>query len=229
MARRSEEKTDWLGNKYIQHYDEYGNKSGTSDQQTDWLGNTYTQHYDKNGDKSGTSESKKDWLGNDFTQNYGRNGDKSGTSEEESDWIGNKYTQHYNKRGEKSSYSENKKDWIGNDYRSTSRGSGGCFLTTACVEHKGLKDDCRELQVLRNFRDNYVALRPGGFQLIKDYYQRAPKIVKAINLSADKSLLLESLYIQIKQAADLIEEGEHEKAFKLYYKTTQELGKRFNY
>ena len=31
--------------------------------------------------------------------------------------------------------------------------SGGCFLTSACTEARGLPDDCHELTVLRSFRD----------------------------------------------------------------------------
>jgi hypothetical protein len=31
-----------------------------------------------------------------------------------------------------------------------------CFITTACVSQMGHNDSCYELQVLRNFRDNYL-------------------------------------------------------------------------
>lgn len=34
--------------------------------------------------------------------------------------------------------------------------SGGCFVTTACVKMLGLPDDCREMTVLRNFRDSLL-------------------------------------------------------------------------
>lgn len=36
---------------------------------------------------------------------------------------------------------------------SSNNNSSGCYLTSACVNAKGLPDDCEELTVLRNFRD----------------------------------------------------------------------------
>ena len=38
--------------------------------------------------------------------------------------------------------------------------SGGCFLTSACTEARGLPDDCHELTVLRAFRDGYLRSQP---------------------------------------------------------------------
>jgi hypothetical protein len=91
----SEERTDWLGNKYTQHYDKDGNKAGYSDERTDWLGNKYTQHHDKEGSKAGYSDERTDWLGNEYTQHHDKEGSKAGYSDERTDWLGNKYTQHY--------------------------------------------------------------------------------------------------------------------------------------
>ncbi len=56
-------------------------------------------------------------------------------------------------------------------------GSGGCFLTTAIVEHRGEADDGPTLTKLRNFRDTYLVDYP---EEVKKYYQVAPKIVAAI-------------------------------------------------
>lgn len=223
MAKKSEKKTDWLGNKYTQHYDKNGNKSGKSESKKDWLGNNYTQHTDKKGNNSGRSERKKDWLGNDYSQKYDRNGNKSGKSEAKKDWLGNNYTQHTNKSGNNTNKTVTKKDWLGNSYRSTSKSSGGCYLTTACVEHKGLSDNCRELQTLRNFRDEYVAKNEKGLLLISEYYEKAPKIVNVINNSKNKSSILDDLYSKILQTIELIDNNEKEKAFQMYYLTAKEL------
>lgn len=53
--------------------------------------------------------------------------------------------------------------------------SNGCYLTTACVEYKGLSDSCKELTLLRNFRDNYM--KNNSSTDIDKYYQVAPRIV----------------------------------------------------
>lgn len=59
--------------------------------------------------------------------------------------------------------------------------SGGCYLTSACVVAKGLPDDCEELTVLRDFRDNWLKHQPGGLAEVAEYYAVAPQIVDNIN------------------------------------------------
>ncbi len=56
-----------------------------------------------------------------------------------------------------------------------------CFLTTATCSVIGLPDDCWELQTLRLFRDTHLSITPTGKELIKEYYNTAPNIVKKIN------------------------------------------------
>ena len=53
----------------------------------------------------------------------------------------------------------------------------GCFITTACCEALGLDDDCFELRTLRRYRDQVLALRPGGAGDIAAYYELAPLIL----------------------------------------------------
>ena len=59
-------------------------------------------------------------------------------------------------------------------------GGGGCFLTTACCEYKGLGDNCEELTVLRNFRDTKVPK-----DTVRKYYSIAPSIVEKIKDSPE--------------------------------------------
>jgi hypothetical protein len=53
----------------------------------------------------------------------------------------------------------------------------GCFITTACCETLGLDDDCFELRTLRRYRDQVLAMRPGGADDIAFYYRLAPLIL----------------------------------------------------
>ena len=48
---------------------------------------------------------------------------------------------------------------------------GACFLTTACVQYAGLEDDCEELTIMRNFRDDYLLRQDSGKQLVEEYYR----------------------------------------------------------
>ena len=65
--------------------------------------------------------------------------------------------------------------------------SGGCFLTTACTEAKGLPDNCRELETLRHFRDNYMMNVPEGKADIAHYYKTAPSVYAARTATAARA------------------------------------------
>jgi len=127
---RSEKKTDWLGNEYIQHYDDDGNEVGTSKEATSWLGDKYTQHYDAQGEESGTSKEATSWLGDKYTQHHDRDGEESGTSKADRTWLGDDYTQHYDADGNESGTSRRETDWLGNPYVET-RSDAPTFDSTA--------------------------------------------------------------------------------------------------
>ena len=93
---------------------------------------------------------------------------------------------------------------------------GGCFLTTACCEHKGLPDDCYELQTLRKFRDEYLMSKEYGKEIVRLYYEEAPKIVEKIDSKPDKDQMYEKIYIRIKEIVQLIEEGQFSEAVIIY-------------
>jgi hypothetical protein len=105
--------------------------------------------------------------------------------------------------------------------------SGGCFLTTACVEHAGLADDCHELQVLRHFRDDYVATLPDGEAILAEYYKSAPTIVRRIQLSQQRDDVLRRLFGTVKEAVTLIEAGCHKQAFDSYVVTFKKLNEQY--
>ena len=102
--------------------------------------------------------------------------------------------------------------------------SSGCFLTSACVEARGLLDDCRELTVLRKFREGYLRSTPEGIKEIAEYYFIAPQIVSAIQKRDDSLAVFDSIYAKlVKPCVDFIENGDNESAHKLYRETVQQL------
>jgi hypothetical protein len=68
-----------------------------------------------------------------------------------------------------------------------------CFITTACCQTLGLDDDCFELRMLRRYRDQVLALRPGGANEIAAYYQLAPLILAGLPRET-RAARLRSLY-----------------------------------
>lgn len=102
--------------------------------------------------------------------------------------------------------------------------SSGCFLTSACVEAKGLPDDCHELTVLRHFREGYLRSLPEGREEIAEYYYVAPQIVTEIKKRADSITIFDSIYEKlVKPCVDMIERGENEGAHMLYRDTVKRL------
>ena len=104
----------------------------------------------------------------------------------------------------------------------------GCFLTSACVAVKGLRDDCPELQILRAYRDTYLALRENGRADIEEYYAVAPRIVRGINARPDAESVWSELYERlVLPCVTLIRNGENEAAYRLYKETTLGLKTKF--
>lgn len=105
----------------------------------------------------------------------------------------------------------------------SSTSSGGCYLTSACCQYKGLPDDCYELQTLRQFRDNELISLPDGQAIIERYYRDAPKIVSRIEASEQKDAIYGSVYEKIKEIVAYIEKGEHIIAILQYMLLTYDL------
>jgi hypothetical protein len=95
-------------------------------------------------------------------------------------------------------------------------GKNNCFLTSACVFHKGLADDCAELTALRKFRDSYMMKTAEGSKLVEEYYAIAPSIVEKIEKREDKDEIYDSIYADILACIKLIEEQKFEETVAAY-------------
>lgn len=104
---------------------------------------------------------------------------------------------------------------------------GCCYITTACVEQRGLADDCEELTVLRQFRDNYLIKKANGRRLLELYYKHSPQIVAAIHNRDDEDEILERLYRIIQACVEAIKAGDNEFAFQTYCRMVIELKDEF--
>jgi hypothetical protein len=94
---------------------------------------------------------------------------------------------------------------------------GGCFITTAVCESRGEPDDCPTLTKLRAFRDSYMQETKQRKELVRLYYDVAPKIVERINVREDRQSFIEYLYCRfIVPACASIDRGDLRDAFNLY-------------
>ena len=103
-----------------------------------------------------------------------------------------------------------------------------CFISTAASQSLGHNDSCRELNLLRLFRDSYMLATPRRRQQIEMYYRIAPRIVCQIESSANAASIWRHLWFDhIRPAVAAIERGLPEEAHKRYVAMMRELRTEF--
>ena len=95
-------------------------------------------------------------------------------------------------------------------------GGGGCYMTSACCDYRGLPDDCRELTAMRRLRDAHMLHTEAGRRMIEDYYRVAPTIVERIDASEQRGALYEYIFSVVRRCADLVERDDFEDAVTAY-------------
>lgn len=105
-----------------------------------------------------------------------------------------------------------------------------CYITTAVCESRKLSDDCFELSVLRDYRDNILAKEEGGEDIINEYYDIAPTIVKRINRSSNPEEIYDSIYRDyILGCIENIENKQYDMCRESYTKMVSELKSKYAY
>lgn len=114
--------------------------------------------------------------------------------------------------------------WIDTNKSTGSDDYEGCFLTTACVENKGLADDCDELTTLRLLRDNFMKTTAEGNELINAYQTLGPQIVTAINSFENKKEIYDFMYEHmISPSVALVKQGNMNDAVSFYKESVKHL------
>jgi len=123
-----------------------------------------------------------------------------------------------------------KSDYIfpNNSYVLEKKKDEGCFITSACARARGLPDDCRELTILRSYRDTYLRGTEDGRRLIGEYYAVAPQIVAAIDRSTEAAGQYTAIYEHlVRPAVAAIDQGRLDDALVLYADWVAKLSARF--
>ena len=102
---------------------------------------------------------------------------------------------------------------------------GGCFLTEAVVGKRGVEaDDGPTLTALRAFRDGYMQATGARQDLVRHYYEIAPRIVAAIpSGDADWAWIGE----RVDEAVAAIGSGADDRAFAIYVGMVERLSERW--
>lgn len=113
----------------------------------------------------------------------------------------------------------------GPDKSDTNSGSGGCYLTSACMKHMqdNFDDNCEELTILRWFRDKFVSKED-----IEHYYKTAPIIVEAIDDVEENDNIYNYIYDNIVNACVVaIKNGDYDFAYNRYKNSILALEEQF--
>lgn len=106
--------------------------------------------------------------------------------------------------------------------------TGGCYLTTACVDYFGKPDDCYELETLRSFRDGFMQTSTEMKEAAKKYYVIAPKIVAKINSLPNKASVYQKMYTDLVQKCiNLINKGKNKEAYETYKDYSEALEEKY--
>jgi len=102
-----------------------------------------------------------------------------------------------------------------------------CFITTACVDFYGLSENCKQLQILRRFRDEHLLKSKDGFDLIKQYYSIAPSLVCKLKKDDASKKIFNLIFNKINLACEEIGNSNYSSATEIYKSIVKFLLKRY--
>ena len=92
-----------------------------------------------------------------------------------------------------------------------------CYITTAVCRGLHKPEDCYELNLLKQYRDGYLASAEGGEETIGQYYDMAPTIVKRVEKRENKEEIYRYLYdAYISPCIHFIEDGRNQECREKY-------------
>jgi hypothetical protein len=105
-----------------------------------------------------------------------------------------------------------------------------CYITTAVCRSLNKTDDCYELTLLRDYRDHYLMNSENGEELVKEYYNIAPTIVKRIDRGDNSAEVYARIWQDyLNPCIHLIEEEKKEECRELYSDMVRKLEKKYLY
>lgn len=105
-----------------------------------------------------------------------------------------------------------------------------CYVTTAVCESQGRPDNCYELNLLRDYRDHYLLNEAGEKELVYEYYNVAPTIVKRISRQENSREIYEDIWdTYLKPCIQMIENDKKAECKNIYCDMVRQLQKRYLY
>lgn len=116
------------------------------------------------------------------------------------------------------------------DYEQIAGGfrKGLCYITTAVCEWQGKPDDCQELTVLREYRDDYLLKSEEGRAMVEEYYELAPILVLSIGMQREPGKIYQEIYQDyLRPCVEYARKKENVKCRQLYADMVESLRQKF--
>jgi len=100
--------------------------------------------------------------------------------------------------------------------------TGGCYVTSALVKHKGLPDNCYQMELFREFRKNYILNSKDKSRIddLDQYYFYGQFISKWIESRTDSKEIWTFVDIYITKFTKMLEEKDFENAYNYFKQNT---------
>ncbi len=103
-----------------------------------------------------------------------------------------------------------------------------CYITTAVCQGLHKPENCSELIAMKRYRDEYMLQQEDGEQIIREYYNIAPTIVKRIDKENEPEKRYRYLWEHyLKFCVAMIEAGKYEECREKYEQMVEELRKQY--
>ncbi|MBQ6807367.1 MAG: hypothetical protein IJO97_08060 [Lachnospiraceae bacterium] len=103
-----------------------------------------------------------------------------------------------------------------------------CYITTAICQGLHKTQNCQELIMMKKCRDEYLLHQPDGEQIVKEYYNIAPTIVKRIEKESAPEEKYQYLWEHyLKFCIAMIEAGQYQACREKYEEMVEELRKQY--
>jgi len=129
----------------------------------------------------------------------------------------------WNEKVPESSISLSTKERISGGFR-----KGLCYITTAVCKSLDKSDDCYELNLLRDYRDDYLLSFPEGKAVVEEYYDVAPTLVNRINRHSDAKGIYWGIWENyIQPCVSFIQADQKEACKELYFQMVRKLEEEY--
>lgn len=103
-----------------------------------------------------------------------------------------------------------------------------CYVTTAVCKALHKPQNCPELSAMKRYRDDYMLHQENGEQMVLEYYDIAPTIVKRIEKEAEPEAKYQYLWEHyLRFCLAMIEAGQYEECKEKYTEMVEELRKQY--